>query len=79
MFIFGGVTVLDEHRTNSVYRTWLEVPALRDLCWTNISETLIDVPNCDIDNLLNLGIPAHYVTSELYGFRSQTEIADSCG
>ncbi|CAH1784192.1 unnamed protein product [Owenia fusiformis] len=61
MYIYGGVTHIDDIRTSHIYRVWLKIPKLSELSWQNITHTVADIENQDKSHLLQLGIPIQYL------------------
>ena len=75
MYIFGGVTVIDNVRTSKVYKVWLQPPrTLKELCWASIVDYMPSMATLSEDKLLEMGIPSHYVSRVI-----QSPIPSVCG
>ncbi|XP_071082314.1 kelch domain-containing protein 10-like [Haliotis cracherodii] len=61
MYIFGGVTAIDNVRTSEIYRIWLKVPSLQEIAWNGLIGALPNTDNVDKQNLAELGVPAHFL------------------
>lgn len=62
LYIFGGVTRIDDIRTNCVQRIWLILPTLQELCWENMCLTL-DMKRLQKhrSKLFEIGVPMHFI------------------
>lgn len=62
MYVFGGVTKVDDVRTNCVQRIWLTLPSLQELCWENMcSKFDMNKLQRKRSELFEIGIPMHYI------------------
>lgn len=58
MFIFGGVTRIDDTRTNALQTVWLHVPKLKLLAWNTVLQCLnLKLCKNKFQTLIDLGIP----------------------
>lgn len=62
MYIFGGVTCLEDRvRTSAVYKIWLKMPPLLELCWKTVLSHIPNIHTVSKEYLGILGIPRHLV------------------
>ncbi|CAL8108227.1 unnamed protein product [Orchesella dallaii] len=62
MYIFGGVThIINSTRTNRVFKIWLAVPKLKEMCWEALLYYRKDIRQRSRTYLLNTGIPSEFV------------------
>lgn len=63
MYVFGGIEKTDDvpSRTNHVYRVWVTVPKLSDICWTAMTALQPDLPQLGFERLVREGVPEHFV------------------
>ena len=59
MYIFGGISVKDssEGRTNDIYKMWVTVPKLSEVCWEALLHYHPKLPLYSKDVLLEIGVP----------------------
>ena len=60
LYVFGGVSRIDDQRTNTLQKIWLDIPTLKTLCWTVITD-YVD-PEYLVQNkqaAIQLGIPSY--------------------
>ena len=58
MLVFGGVTKIDDKRTADVYRIWLKVPSLKEMCWDYLCSRCPEmICNTAKESLLQMGVP----------------------
>ncbi|ESO88776.1 hypothetical protein LOTGIDRAFT_125466, partial [Lottia gigantea] len=60
MYIFGGVSKIDVERTNGLYKIWLKIPPLTEMCWQLLCDT-IDMKYINSEKLLDMGVPSLFV------------------
>ncbi|XP_072418968.1 kelch domain-containing protein 10 isoform X4 [Chiloscyllium punctatum] len=57
MYVHGGVVNIHENkRTDSLYKIWLVVPSLFELCWERLLKSLPHLTQFSTTQLLNLGL-----------------------
>lgn len=57
MYVHGGVVNIHENkRTDSLYKIWLVVPSLFELCWERLLKSLPQITQFSTTQLLNLGL-----------------------
>ncbi|GCB61396.1 hypothetical protein scyTo_0014327 [Scyliorhinus torazame] len=57
MYVHGGVVNIHENkRTDSLYKIWLVVPSLFELCWERLLKSLPHLTQLSTTQLLNLGL-----------------------
>ena len=57
MYIHGGVVNIRENkRTGSLFKIWLAVPSLLELCWENLLKAFPHLPQLPVQELGDLGI-----------------------
>lgn len=63
MFVFGGIELKDNEnrRNNILYKVWLCVPKLSEICWEALQHFYPSMDQVDRSALLNVGIPRHFV------------------
>ncbi|XP_077982989.1 kelch domain-containing protein 10-like [Glandiceps talaboti] len=62
MFYFGGVVNLDDSkRTGEIFRVWVDVPSLFELCWANVTSLIPNIDNLSEERLIKIGIPRSLV------------------
>ncbi|XP_050412713.1 kelch domain-containing protein 10 [Patella vulgata] len=61
MYVFGGVVHIEDKRSNKIYRIWLKLPPLAELCWNILCDEVKDWTVWTKHHLLELGIPSHYI------------------
>lgn len=66
MYVFGGIEVLannndDKVRTNEIYKMWMTVPKLSEMCWEAILHYEPQLPSYSKQSLLRKGIPKSFV------------------
>ncbi|XP_050308690.1 kelch domain-containing protein 10 homolog [Anthonomus grandis grandis] len=63
LYVFGGIHSIDDEvkRSNAVFSTWVCFPKLSELCWEAILYYSPDISQCSGDDLINLGLPRHFV------------------
>ncbi|KAM3963037.1 scruin like at the midline [Aphomia sociella] len=68
MYMFGGIESKDNNtnRNNTMYKVWLCIPSLVEICWEAILNFNPDLDQVDRRKLLNVGIPVHLV-NRLHG------------
>lgn len=63
MYIFGGIEHKDNEniRNNTMYKVWLCIPKLSEICWEAMLSFYPSIDHVDRSTLLNVGIPRHFV------------------
>ncbi|PSN30842.1 Kelch domain-containing protein 10 [Blattella germanica] len=63
MYSFGGITESQNNtkRTADVYRAWMCIPKLAEICWEAILHYNPNLYQLPKDKLLNYGLPSEYV------------------
>lgn len=63
MYVFGGIEPKEEatSRNNILYKVWLCIPKLSEICWEAITMCHPNLDQLDKRTLLNIGIPIHLV------------------
>lgn len=63
MYMFGGIEPKDEltSRNNILYKVWLCIPKLSEICWEALTLLHPNLENIDKRTLLNMGIPTHFI------------------
>lgn len=65
MYIFGGIEYnevqRDMRRRNHLFKMWMTIPKLSDICWDAITYYNRNLHKFDRATLLNAGIPQRYV------------------
>lgn len=63
MYVFGGIEPKDDasSRNNILYKVWLCIPSLSEICWDALLNFHPNLEQIDKRNLLNIGIPIHLV------------------
>lgn len=57
MYIHGGVVNIHENkRTGSLFKIWLAVPSLLELCWEKLLKAFPHLTSLQTMQLLNLGL-----------------------
>lgn len=57
MYIHGGVVNIHENkRTGSLFKIWLTVPSLLELCWEKLIKAFPHLTSLPTMQLLNLGL-----------------------
>lgn len=57
MYIHGGVVNIHENkRTGSLFKIWLAVPSLLELCWEKLLKAFPQLTSLPTMQLLNLGL-----------------------
>ncbi|MEE6481777.1 hypothetical protein FKM82_012974 [Ascaphus truei] len=57
MYIHGGVVSIPENkRTGSLFKIWLAVPSLLELCWENLLKSFPHLAHLPTSQLLQLGL-----------------------
>ncbi|XP_060556787.1 kelch domain-containing protein 10-like [Ruditapes philippinarum] len=60
MFIFGGVTRIDDQRTNALQIMWVQIPPLKLLAFNTVVKSLnLEICKQNYQTLIALGIPRH--------------------
>ena len=57
MYVYGGVCEIDTVRTSDIYRIWLTVPSLKELCWNKFSQSVRDLETVPKGQLFETGVP----------------------
>lgn len=58
MYIFGGVTSIKRGvRTNKVFKIWLKIPKLTEMCWDVLLRYNSNLKKLKRDALMDIGIP----------------------
>ncbi|XP_077985903.1 kelch domain-containing protein 10-like isoform X2 [Glandiceps talaboti] len=58
MYIFGGVcTIQNNRRSNALYRIWLYVPPLHEICWNVLVKCIPNIRYLSHEHLRQLGVP----------------------
>ena len=63
MYVFGGVKTInadEDTRSNDLFKLWLTLPSLAELCWEVVSSCLQD-KQFSLLEVNALGIPSHFV------------------
>ncbi|XP_072943830.1 kelch domain-containing protein 10 homolog [Epargyreus clarus] len=63
MYVFGGIEPKDDTicRKNNLYKVWLCIPKLSEICWEALLSFSPKIDQIDRQTLLNMGIPLHFV------------------
>lgn len=63
MYIFGGIEPNDNEtrRNNILYKAWLCIPKLSEICWEALLSLYPNLDHLDRTSLIHLGIPLHFV------------------
>ncbi|XP_034840562.1 kelch domain-containing protein 10 homolog [Maniola hyperantus] len=63
MYMFGGIEPKDveTRRTNILYKVWLCIPKLSEICWEAMLNFYPSMDKVNRSSLLNVGIPRHFV------------------
>lgn len=63
MYIFGGIeySEKDMRRRNDLFKMWMTIPKLSDICWDAVTYYNHNLHNFDRGTLLRAGIPDRYV------------------
>lgn len=63
MYMFGGIEPKRNtaSRNNNLYKIWLCIPKLSEICWEAVLYTYPNLINKSRATLLNYGIPIHFV------------------
>lgn len=64
MYVFGGLEQKDDDepcRNNSLYKVWLCIPKLSEICWEALLNFHPNLDQVDSKSLLNIGVPIHLV------------------
>lgn len=63
MYVFGGIEPKEDivSRNNTLYKVWLCIPKLSEICWEAMLSLHPNLHELDRRTLLNLGIPLHLV------------------
>ncbi|XP_055629273.1 kelch domain-containing protein 10 homolog isoform X2 [Toxorhynchites rutilus septentrionalis] len=63
MYIFGGIkfSFRNNLRTNIVYKMWMTIPKLSEICWEALLHYSQELPAKSKNELLELGIPLKFV------------------
>ncbi|XP_055607605.1 kelch domain-containing protein 10 homolog [Uranotaenia lowii] len=66
MYIFGGIKFsrnarVTQMRTNVVFKTWMTIPKLSEICWEAMLHYYPGLPEVKRESLLELGIPIKFV------------------
>lgn len=57
MYVHGGVVNIHENkRTGSLFKMWLVVPSLLELCWEKLLESFPQLATLSRSQLLHLGL-----------------------
>ncbi|ODN03958.1 Kelch domain-containing protein 10 [Orchesella cincta] len=63
MYVFGGVTHLQHStRTNKLFKIWLVVPKLKEMCWEALLHYRPDICRQRRSSLLKSGIPNEFIS-----------------
>lgn len=80
MYIFGGIqySEKDLRRRNDLFKMWMTIPKLSDICWDAITYYNNNLHYFDRETLLQAGIPDRYVNRlpPLQGQLSKQETND---
>lgn len=63
MYVFGGIEYNDKEmrRRNDLYKMWMTVPKLSEMCWDAITYYNDNLDTYDRKSLLGSGIPKRFV------------------
>lgn len=63
MYIFGGIEPKEDTncRNNILYKVWLCIPKLSEICWEALTSFHPNLDQVDRNTLLNTGVPLHFV------------------
>lgn len=63
MYVFGGIEPKEDatSRNNILYKVWLCVPKLSEICWEALLHFHPNLDQVDSRSLLNIGVPGHFV------------------
>lgn len=64
MYLFGGIEAQDngQLRTNNLYKIWVMVPKLSEICWEACLTIHPRLPLCSAESLRRLGVPERFVS-----------------
>lgn len=62
MYVFGGIEVREhtQTRTNEVYKMWVTIPKLSEICWESLLVYYPRLPTFPLDTLRKIGIPKRF-------------------
>lgn len=62
MYLFGGIEKMESSpaRTNNVYKVWVKIPTLSEMCWEAITQMRPRLPLAGKDTLLRAGVPERF-------------------
>lgn len=63
MYVFGGIEPKDNDtdRNNTMYKVWLCIPSLTEICWEALLNFHPNLDQVDRKTLLHIGVPIHLV------------------
>lgn len=63
MYVFGGIEPKEDaaSRNNILYKVWLCLPKLSEMCWEALLHFHPNLDQVDARSLLNIGVPIHFV------------------
>lgn len=63
MYVFGGIEPKDDltSRNNVLYKVWLCIPKLSEICWEALTHLHPNLECIDKRTLVNMGIPVHFL------------------
>ncbi|XP_047527702.1 kelch domain-containing protein 10 homolog [Vanessa atalanta] len=63
MYVFGGIEPKDNEtrRNNILYKVWLCIPKLSEICWEALLSFHPSIDHVDRSSLLDVGVPLHFV------------------
>nr|AON96615.1 kelch domain-containing protein 10-like protein [Bicyclus anynana] len=63
MYVFGGIepNLQETRRNNVMYKVWLCIPKLSEICWEALLNFHPNMDQVDKSSLLDVGIPRHFV------------------
>lgn len=79
MYIFGGIEYSEKDmcRRNDLFKMWMTIPKLSDICWDAITYYNTNLHHFDRNTLLGAGIPERYV-NRLPPQRMRKQITEVC-
>ncbi|VVC92686.1 kelch domain-containing protein 10 homolog [Leptidea sinapis] len=63
MYVFGGIEPKEDAtcRNNKLYKVWLCVPKLSEICWEALLDCYPNLDQVSSGSLLDVGIPRHFI------------------
>ena len=61
LYVYGVVVCIDHVMTSDVYKIWLKIPSLKDLCWNKVISSMSQLASMERERMQELGIPLEYM------------------